>query len=100
MSPVREAGKQVMIESASQIDSKITACCRFMQPIRKKLVVAMDWKQEPIGKKLALEFFCENYLCNSNGLFVSSAFLFFLYSAPLPQKVSFIYLIIFRLINV
>ena len=28
-----------------------------MQPIEKKLVTAMDWQQEPIGKKLALEFF-------------------------------------------
>ena len=27
-----------------------------MQPIGKKLVAAMDWQQEPIGKKLALEF--------------------------------------------
>ncbi len=46
-----------MFKSVSQIDSKITACCRFMQPIGKKLVTAMDWQQEPIGKKLALEFF-------------------------------------------
>ena len=36
---------------------KITACCRFMQPIGKKLVTAMDWQQEPIEKKLVLEFF-------------------------------------------
>ena len=28
-----------------------------MQPIENKLVTAMDWQQEPIGKKLALEFF-------------------------------------------
>ena len=28
-----------------------------MQPIGKKLVTAMDWQQEPIGKKLVLEFF-------------------------------------------
>ena len=28
-----------------------------MQPIREKLVAAMGWQQEPIGKKLALEFF-------------------------------------------
>ena len=28
-----------------------------MQPIRKKLVSAMDWQQEPIGKELALEIF-------------------------------------------
>ena len=47
-----------------------------MQPIGKKLVTAMDWQQEPIGKKLALEFFVKNYLCNSIGLFVSPAFLF------------------------
>ena len=28
-----------------------------MQPIGKKLVTAMVWQQEPIGKKLALGFF-------------------------------------------
>ena len=28
-----------------------------MQPIRKRLVTAMVWQQEPIGKKLALEIF-------------------------------------------
>ena len=28
-----------------------------MPPIGKKLVTAMDWQQEPIGKKLVLEFF-------------------------------------------
>ena len=28
-----------------------------MQPIGKKLVTAMNWQQEPIGKKLALDFF-------------------------------------------
>ena len=28
-----------------------------MQPIGKKLVTAMDWQQEPIGKKLVLDFF-------------------------------------------
>ena len=78
-----------MIESVSQIDSKITACCRFMQPIRKKVVAAMGWQQEPIGKKLALEFFCKNCLCNFNGLFLPSAFLFFIHSATPPQKISF-----------
>ena len=88
-SPVRRARKRVMIESVSLIDSKITACCRFMQPIRKKLVAALGWQQEPIGKKLALEFFCKNCLCNFNGLFLPSAFLFFIHSATLPQKVSF-----------
>ena len=46
-----------MIESVSQIDSKITACCRFMQPIEKRLVTAIVWQQKPIEKKLALEFF-------------------------------------------
>ena len=33
-----------------------------MQPIRKKLVSAMDWQQEPIGKKLALEFFVKLFM--------------------------------------
>ena len=36
----------------------------------------MDRQQEPIGKKLVLEFFVKNYLCNSIGLFVLPAFLF------------------------
>ena len=49
----------------------------------------MVWQQEPIGKKLALEFFCKNYLCNFNGFFISSAFLFFIISSSAPQKVSF-----------
>ena len=45
----------------------------------------MDRQQEPIGKKLVLEFFVENYLCNSIGLFVSPAFFLFLYSSHLQQ---------------
>ena len=31
-----------------------------MRPMGKKLVTAMDWQEEPIGKKLALEFFIKN----------------------------------------
>ena len=47
----------------------------------------MDRQQEPIGKKLVLEFFVKNYLCNSIGLFVSPAFLFFNNrSAPYQQS--------------
>ena len=38
----------------------------------------MDWQQEPIGKKLVLELFVKNYLCNSIGLFVSPAFFIFI----------------------
>ena len=60
-----------------------------MQPIGKKLVTAMDWQQGPIGKKLVLEFFVKNYLCNSIGLFVFPAFLYSSSSTTPPQKVSF-----------
>ena len=38
----------------------------------------MDRQQEPIGKKLVLEFFVKNYVCNSIGLFVFPAFLLFI----------------------
>ena len=41
----------------------------------------MDRQQEPIGKKLVLEFFVKSYLCNSIGLFVQ----LFLYSSHLQQ---------------
>ena len=61
-----------------------------MQPIRKKLVAAMGWQQEPIGKKLALEFFCKIYLGNFNGLFLSSAFLFFIHSATPLKRLALI----------
>ena len=69
-----------MIKSVSQIDSTITACCRFMQPIRKKLIAAMDWQQEAIGKKLALDFFVNFFNATSTvslflQLFYSSLFL-------------------------
>ena len=49
----------------------------------------MDRQQEPIEKKLVLEFFIKNYLCNSIGLFVSPAFLFFILQSTAPQQVSF-----------
>ena len=49
-SPVRLAAKRIITASLSQVGSKITACCRFMQPITIKLVAAIVWQQEPIGK--------------------------------------------------
>ena len=61
-----------------------------MQPIGKKLVTAMNWQQEPIGKKLALDFFYKKYLCNSIGLFVSPAFLFFLSVTPPLKRLALI----------
>ena len=51
---------------------------------KKKACISMDRQQEPIGRKLVLEFFVKIYLCNSIGLFVSPAFLF-LYSSHLQQ---------------
>ena len=54
----------------------------------------MDSQQEPIGKKLPLEFFCEKFFCNSNGFFIQSDFIFFCYILLFlwdpSQKVSFI----------
>ena len=54
---------------------------------KKKACISMDRQQEPIGKKLVLEFFVKNYLCNSIGLFVSPAFLFF-NNRPAPYQQS------------
>ena len=61
-----------------------------MQPMGTKLVTAMDWQQEPIGKKLALEFFYKNYLCNSIGLFVSPAFLFLFFNRQPRNRLALI----------
>ena len=46
-SPVRQTGKRIMIVSLSQIDPKLTAGCRFMQPIKNWLVTTMvgSWSQ-------------------------------------------------------
>ena len=38
-------------------------------------------------KKAPTEFFCENYLCNPNGLLISFAFLLFPYRQCLLKKV-------------
>ena len=46
----------------------------------------MDRQQEPIGKKLVLEFFVKHYLCNSIGLFVSPAFLIFINHPAFHQQ--------------
>ena len=45
--PVRWAGRKVVIESVSQIDSKIKACSHFMQPINNRLVPSLivSWSQ-------------------------------------------------------
>ena len=81
-----------MFKSVSQSGSKITSCCHDMQPIGKELVTAMNWQQEPIGKKLALEFFIKNIYATPL-VFISSFFIHFLCptttSAVSPQKVSF-----------
>ena len=49
-SPVRSAGKRIVIESLPQIDSKITACYHFMQSIKKSACTKHGWQLEPIGK--------------------------------------------------
>ena len=71
-----------------------------MQPIGKKLVTAMNWQQEPIGKKLALEFFIKNIYATPL-VYISSFFIHFLCptttSAVSPQKVSFNFSIFYAL---
>ena len=75
-----------MIESVSQIDSKITACCRFMQPIEKRLVTAMVWQQEPIGKNLALEFFVKIiYATPAVSLFLQLFYSSYIQQLPLKR---------------
>ena len=65
-----------MIESVSQIDSKKTACCHFMRPTGSRLVPST--LAAGANSKIAIvRFFCENELCNSNGLFIPPTFLFF-----------------------
>ena len=81
-----------MIESVSQIGSKITACCHFMQPIKTRLVPNM--LAAGANRKIApVRIFLQNDLCNSNSLFIPSAFLFFLFflsTSHVPsQNVSF-----------
>ena len=84
-SPVREAGKRVMIKSVSQIDSKITACCCFMQPIKNWLVPSM--LAAGANRKIALvRISCENKLCRSNGLFIPPAFLLSLSSMSSDRR--------------
>ena len=78
-----------MIKSVSQIDSKITACCRFMQPIGKKLVTAMDWQQEPIGIKLALEFFVKIIYATSLDYLLLQLLYFYILQQQSLNKVSF-----------
>ena len=72
-SPVRSAAKKSMIESLSQIGSKITACCHFMQPIKNWLVPSM--LATGANRKIVVRTFCENDLCKSNGFFIPSVFL-------------------------
>ena len=86
--PVRSAGKRNMIESVSQIDSKITACCHFVQPIKISLYQA--WLAAGAKrKKIAIEFFCKNYLCNSNGFFYSVSFFTLIILCIHSEKFSF-----------
>ena len=61
-----------------------------MQPIGEKLVTAMDWQQEPIGKKLVLEFFVK-IIYATPLVYLFSFFIHpaFLYPMTAPHKVSF-----------
>ena len=62
-----------MIESFSQMDSKMTACCHFMQPIENRLVPSM--LAAGASRRIAVRIFCENEFCNSNGLFTPPAYI-------------------------
>ena len=81
-----------MIELISQIDSKITACCLFMQLIGNWLVPSMlaAGANRKIGP---VRILCKIFLCNSICSFLPSAFLFhyYFFSASF-QQVSLIYL--------
>ena len=59
-----------------------------MQPIEKRLVTAMDWQQEPIGKKLAIEFLEKLFMQLHWFICASSFFIFFLSATTPPQNVS------------
>ena len=61
-----------------------------MQPIGKRLVTAMVWQQEPIGKKLALEFFFVKiiYATPLVYLFLQLFYFFIIQHGP-SEKVSF-----------
>ena len=57
-----------------------------MQPIGKKLVTAMNWQQEPIGKKLALELFIKNIYATPLVYLCLQLFLYSSYLQQLPLK--------------
>ena len=59
-----------------------------MQPIEKKLVTAMDWQQEPIGKKLVLEFFIK-IIYATPLVYLFLQFFYFYHQSTAPQQVSF-----------
>ena len=65
-----------------------------MQPIGKKLVTVMEfclYQQEPIGKKLMLEFFIKDIYATPL-VYISSFFILLLNCSPTipPQEVSLI----------
>ena len=61
-----------------------------MQPIEKRLVTAMDWQQEPIGKKLVLEFFVKIIYATPLVYLCLQLFYILLYhQSTAPQQVSF-----------
>ena len=59
-----------------------------MQPIGKKLVTAMDWQQEPIGKKIVLEFFVKIIYATPLVHLFLQLFCFY-HPTSAPQQVSF-----------
>ena len=72
-SSVRQAGSKIISKLVAQINSKITARCHTMQPIKNRRVPSMlaagaNWK-------LAHErFFRKIDLCEPNGFFYSNTF--------------------------
>ena len=74
-----------MIELVAQIDSKITACCRFMQPIKNWFVPSM--LAAGANRKVALiRIFCEIELRNSGSFSMPPVFSFFCITNFKPHK--------------
>ena len=61
-----------------------------MQPIGKKLVTAMDWQQEPIGKKLALEFFVNIIYATPLVYLFLQPFYFYIFHSSPSTRLAFI----------
>ena len=84
-SPVRYEGKWILIESLSQIDSKITACCYFMPPIKIGLYQA--WLAAGANRKIApCRIVLWKIFVQLQWFIYSVSFLLFLFSTAITAK--------------